>query len=78
MSNAYICWRISGTSYILRTDLTRSDGHFDVTSTDLAESEESEHDDDYCHGCETGADCPGAHSDTCNKERGFTNTFPYT
>jgi len=75
MVNAYICWKIDGTSYILRTDLTRSDGHFDVTSTDLDESEESEvseHDDDYCHGCETGADCIHAHSDACNHERGYT------
>ena len=28
-------------------------------------------DDDYCHGCETGADAIEAHSDACNKERGF-------
>lgn len=78
MANAYICWRIDGTSYILRTDLTRSDGHFDVTSTDLEESEDSEHDEDYCLGCESGADCPGAHTEACNKARGLTSAFTFT
>ena len=28
-------------------------------------------DEDYCLGCETGADCMSAHSDACNRERGF-------
>jgi len=28
-------------------------------------------DEDYCLGCETGADCVSAHSDACNRERGF-------
>lgn len=28
-------------------------------------------DEDYCHGCESGADCISAHSDACNRERGF-------
>ena len=28
-------------------------------------------DEDYCHGCESGADCMSAHSDACNRERGF-------
>ena len=28
-------------------------------------------DEDYCLGCETGADCASAHSDACNRERGF-------
>jgi hypothetical protein len=80
MANAYICWRINGASYILRTDLTRSDGHFDVTSTNLKESETSETSEhhEYCHGCESGADCPGAHSEECNKVRGITSTFPIT
>ena len=82
MANAYICWRVDGTSYILRTDLTRTDGHFQVTSSDPEVSEDtseaSDHDDDYCHGCETGADCPDAHSEACNKERGFTTSFPFT
>lgn len=77
MANSYICWKIDGTSYILRTDLTRSDGHFDLTSTNLETSDSSEH-DDYCRGCETGADCPDAHSDACNKERGLTPTFTNT
>ena len=78
MANAYICWKVDGTSYILRTDLTRTDGHFDVTSTDLDASDSSEYEDDYCRGCETGADCPDAHSDACNKERGLTPTFTNT
>ena len=28
-------------------------------------------DEAYCLGCETGADCISAHSDACNRERGF-------
>ena len=69
--NTYIMYKVNGTRYILHTDLTRTDGHFkaeepsDVTDT-------TNHDDDYCLGCETGADCAHAHSDACNRERGFT------
>lgn len=28
-------------------------------------------DPDYCHGCETGADCPDAHADWCNALHGI-------
>ena len=30
------------------------------------DSEDDDSEDDDCIGCETGADCPGAHSDKCN------------
>ena len=51
-----------------------------MTSTALKESETSETSEtsEYCHGCESGADCPGAHSEECNKARGITSTFPIT
>jgi hypothetical protein len=29
-------------------------------------------DDEDCIGCETGADCPGAHSDKCNMKKGYS------
>ena len=30
-----------------------------------------EEDDDYCIGCETGADSISAHTDACNRANGF-------
>ena len=64
--NAYILYKVDGTRYVLHTELTRTDGHFQV------EDPTSDGDDDYCHGCETGADCAHAHTEACNRERGFT------
>ncbi len=37
---------------------------------DYVEDDDSE--DEDCIGCETGADCPGAHSDKCNMIRGYS------
>ena len=68
--NAYIIYKVDGTRYVLHTDLTRTDGHFKIE--DSISDDESEHDEDYCHGCETGADCAHAHTEACNRERGFT------
>ena len=69
--NTYIMYKVNGTRYILHTDLTRTDGHFRAEDpTDVTDT--NDHDDDYCHGCETGADCMHSHSDACNRERGFT------
>lgn len=72
--NAYIMYKVDGTRYVLHTELTRTDGHFDLVSAAKAEiaSAELEPDEFYCHGCETGADCAHAHTDECNRERGFT------
>lgn len=71
--NAYVMYKADGTRYILHTDLTRSDGHFDVVSAPKAEvaSDEPEPDDFYCHGCESGAECIHAHCDECNRLNGF-------
>lgn len=63
--NAYIMYKVDGTRYVLHTELTRTDSHFQ-------QEEPTSDDDDYCHGCETGADCAHAHTDECNRERGFT------
>ena len=38
---------------------------------ELYKGEEDEEEDDACNGCETGADCIGAHSKSCNFRRGF-------
>ena len=65
--NAYVMYKVDGTRYVLHTDLTRTDGHF---QSDVPE-EEPEPDDFYCHGCETGADCIHAHCDECNRLNGF-------
>ena len=67
-------YKVNGTRYILHTDLTRTDGHFRAEDpTDVTDvTDTNDHDDDYCHGCETGADCMHSHSDACNRERGFT------
>jgi hypothetical protein len=32
---------------------------------------DSDDSDEECIGCETGADCIGAHTDSCNRRRGF-------
>lgn len=32
---------------------------------------DSDDSDEECIGCETGADCMGAHTDSCNRRRGF-------
>jgi hypothetical protein len=69
--NTYIMYKVDGTRYILHTDLTRTDGYFKAEDGKMV-SAATERDDDYCHGCETGADCTHAHSDACNRERGFT------
>ena len=77
MSNAYVCWSEDGKKYIMYTDLTRTDSHFIASSNDFEEvsnetSEEITDDsDEECIGCETGADCPGAHTEACNRSRGF-------
>ena len=34
--------------------------------------EDDDSEDEYCIGCETGADCPGAHSDKCNMIQGYS------
>ncbi len=34
--------------------------------------EDDDSEDEYCIGCETGADCPGAHSDKCNMRHGYS------
>lgn len=38
---------------------------------EYVEGDDSE--DEDCIGCETGADCPGAHSDKCNMRRGYVS-----
>ena len=35
------------------------------------EDEDEDEDDEYCHGCESGCDCPSAHTDACNRQAGF-------
>ena len=60
-------YKVDGTRYILHTDLTRTDGHF---QSDVPE-EEPESDDFYCHGCESGAESIHAHCDECNRLNGF-------
>lgn len=34
--------------------------------------EDDDSEDEDCIGCETGTDCPGAHSDKCNMIRGYS------
>jgi|MDTB01.3.fsa_nt_gb hypothetical protein len=64
--NTYIFYKVNGVRYVLHTDLTRTDGHF------RSDEPEPLPEDDYCHGCETGAESVHAHTEACNHERGFT------
>jgi hypothetical protein len=41
----------------------------DIEQEDNEDCEYDEDDEEDCIGCETGADCPGAHSDRCNMRR---------
>ena len=38
---------------------------------ELTIDESQSEDEDYCHGCDTGADAIEAHAKWCNIERGF-------
>ena len=77
MSNVYVCWNKHGKKYIMYTDLTRTDSHFIATTCDVDEvsietsDDITEDSEEECIGCETGADCPGAHTKACNRARGF-------
>tara|TARA_B110000305_G_C19295793_1_gene566544 strand:- start:72 stop:308 length:237 start_codon:yes stop_codon:yes gene_type:complete len=77
MSNAYVYWTEDGKKYIMYTDLTRTDNHFIASTDDFEEvsnetlDDITEDSDEECIGCETGADCPGAHTEACNRSRGF-------
>tara|TARA_B100001175_G_C19404454_1_gene587941 strand:- start:58 stop:294 length:237 start_codon:yes stop_codon:yes gene_type:complete len=77
MSNAYVYWTEDGKKCIMYTDLTRTDSHFIASSDDFEEvsnetlDDITEDSDEECIGCETGADCPGAHTEACNRSRGF-------
>ena len=77
MSNAYVYWTEDDKKYIMYTDLTRTDSHFIASPDDFEEvsnetlDDITEDSDEECIGCETGADCPGAHTEACNRSRGF-------
>tara|TARA_B100000475_G_scaffold197509_1_gene176539 strand:+ start:90 stop:473 length:384 start_codon:yes stop_codon:yes gene_type:complete len=41
------------------------------------EDEDENTDDEYCEGCEAGADCAGAHTNKCNMSRGLSSFNPF-
>ena len=63
-NNSYVYY-VNNTPVKYITELKRTDITYD------SDSDGSNSDDDYCKGCETGADSIHAHTDKCNYERGF-------
>ena len=65
-NNSYVYY-VDNTPVKYITELKRTDSECNYFS----DSDGSNSDDDYCKGCETGADSIHAHTDKCNYERGF-------
>lgn len=64
---------INDIQYTVNTELTRSDASnaLEASAADASAVPTPQTiDDDYCPGCDAGADCIGAHSDACNRQRG--------
>jgi hypothetical protein len=67
MANQVIKWADQFTS----VSLNNYDDESKKDLNNVVSPPESEYDDVWCLGCESGVDHPSAHSDACNQERGF-------
>jgi hypothetical protein len=56
---------------VIKWDLNNYDDESKKDLNNVVSPPESEYDDVWCLGCESGVDHPSAHSDACNQERGF-------
>ena len=69
-NNSYVYY-INDSPVRIITELKRTDSECNHITYDSDDGSNSDDDDDYCKGRETGADSIHAHTDKCNYARGF-------